>query len=193
MVDMALGRVTRRVLLQLAIVMAVFFFITRYAHWATFMRGLSVVGFLVPVVWAPLVQQYWRQRQAQLHHDWGLAHVPPDEHVNPKALYRLRIADAVKKETERVYDPYNNRRRVRLLLIPFIALNVALMCATVLPFVQWYAYGRMAPLCSCCTWHQAQGAVGVGNSTAFGMPAECSYLLPQVRNVALLRLLLRHA
>lgn len=44
-----------------------------------------------------------------------------------------------------------------------------------------YIFGRMAPLCSCCEWHRSVGTVGAGNSTAFGLPSECAYLVPEVR------------
>lgn len=49
----------------------------------------------------------------------------------------MRVKDAVKSETERVFDPHGHRRKVWLLTIPFVLLNGVLMCVTIMPFVQW--------------------------------------------------------
>ena len=69
----------------MAIVMLLFYVIARFAHWPSYMRGLSVLGSLVPIVWAPLMVRFWLRRQATLHHDWGLMHVLDDELPNPDA------------------------------------------------------------------------------------------------------------
>jgi len=49
-------------------------------------------------------------------------------------------------ETERVYDPNNNRTKVAAAFIPLVFLNVLLLCVVIVPFAQWYVQ-FVAPAC----------------------------------------------
>lgn len=71
--------------LQVAIIMLLFYVIVRFVHWPSYMRGLSILGCLVPIVWGPIMVRFWLRRQATLHHDWGLMHVLDNELPNPDA------------------------------------------------------------------------------------------------------------
>lgn len=84
-------------------------------------------------------------------------------------------------ETNKVYDPNNNRARIRWCLPLMLLLNVSIMIVTIAPFAQWYSYGRMAPLCSCCEWHQQVGTNNRNASVVPPLPAECEIYKPGVR------------
>jgi len=97
---------------------------------------------------------------------------------NEKAYFKRVVVNEATGETKKVYDPNNNRRRIRWCLPLFLVLNVSLMICTITPFAQWYAFGRMSPLCSCCEWHMLSQTANATNVPA--LPAECELYKPGI-------------
>lgn len=170
-------------LLPMALGLVIFYFAARLSHWPTYMRGLSILGALVPTLWAPLMVRHWQRRSSDLHFMWDLRTVPESENPNPDAYFISKVVNKKTNERRRVYDPNNNRRKVLLGNIPFLFVNVIVMIVSIMPFAQWYAFGRMVPTCECCNWHQDFGAINATYPAPGVMPAGCDYLEAQMREV----------
>lgn len=84
-------------------------------------------------------------------------------------------------EMKKVYDPNNNRAKIRWGLPILLVVNFVFMVVTILPFAQWYAYGRMAPVCECCEWHMQVGNVAGNTSVVPPLPDTCAVYKPRVR------------
>ena len=57
---------------QLALAMGLWYLLLRWAHWGAYVRGLSLLGFAVPAIWAPLMILGWRRRSNALQLKWDL-------------------------------------------------------------------------------------------------------------------------
>jgi len=60
------------VLAQLALLFTTLYLILRWLSWGTYMRTLTLIGFCVPAIWAPLMIIHWRRRSNELKVKWDL-------------------------------------------------------------------------------------------------------------------------
>lgn len=68
-------------LLPLMLVMLAYYLIVRFIDWGAYSRGLSVLGFCVPVVWAPLFLKSLRRHIAYYRVKWELLGTTEQEYV----------------------------------------------------------------------------------------------------------------
>ena len=69
------GRYTKA-LLPLAAFVVPYYIIFRVASWAWYVRTLTLVGISVPLVWAPIWLNQWKNLSDNLDYDWGLRDLP---------------------------------------------------------------------------------------------------------------------
>jgi hypothetical protein len=118
---------------------------TRFLHWGLYMRVLSVVGLLVPVVWAPLMIKTWLRRWEVMFRQWEGAPdavysmIPSmDEHANPEFqfdFWHLDPADGEEPE-KRLFPWRRGLWGFGFLLVSTVC--TLLMISLLVPFVQWY-------------------------------------------------------
>lgn len=139
-----------------------YYVLFRFVHWPSYARGLSILGFCVPVIWGTLMLRYWERKTHQYLFNWKIDRVPEAEYQNPhnpafqmqKVEREINVNRATRstiaEETEKVYDPLRRRVRVAIFVFVFAVVNLAVLVLVATPFIQWYAYGKMSPVCDDC-------------------------------------------
>lgn len=140
----------------------------RPLDWSSYQRGLAVLGFLTPSLWAPLFIKFFTRYANSLSFHWRLWDVPERVYENPHSPEYVVRKNPKTKEEERVYDPRNVRLKVKLATVPFAIFNLIILILVATPFVQWYVYGKLAPTCECCEWfHELEEHNGTAINLSF--------------------------
>mmetsp|Transcript_6431 Transcript_6431/g.22938 ORF Transcript_6431/g.22938 Transcript_6431/m.22938 type:complete len:1202 (-) Transcript_6431:30-3635(-) len=145
-----------------------YYCVFRPLDWPAYQRGLSLLGFFTPALWAPLFIKHFKRYANSLSFHWRVWDVPERAVPNPNnPAWEWRVNE-VTKEREKVYDPNNVRKKVKWATVPFALINLCILVLVATPFVQWYVYGKLAPTCECCEWFHE---LGEHNATAVNLPA----------------------
>ena len=142
-----------RKIVPVALSLTLFYLAFRFVAWNEYVMLLAIVGCVTTSVWGPYLVRSWKQENHRLLLRWGILNRGKSEPT--KNLHDPEYVLKKDPETgrlERLYDPKGHRLWVKLGLPLLFIINCCFMFAVVIMFVQFWAYGKMAPTCACCQY-----------------------------------------
>lgn len=145
--------VYNKMLFPLTLVCVLFYTIFRvmpFESWKIYMRLLSILGFAVVALWAPSVLVLWKRENSVLVEKWNLRNsketIFEKNDENPDFKY-IWEKNKLTGEMEKI--PKSKLRNFfRYSMAIFVLLSAILQCILLVPFIQWYVFAKLAPVCS---------------------------------------------
>ncbi|EQC26087.1 hypothetical protein, variant 1 [Saprolegnia diclina VS20] len=148
----AFMRIYSKMLLPLTVLCVLYYLGFRWVPgyiWNKYLLGLSVLGFGVVAIWAPALMLVWERETRVLTEKWNLASyrdtIFERNDENPDFEY-VWTKNEITHEMEKT-PKESKKRLIRATMVFFVALSSLLQCIVLMPFLQWYVWSKLAPVC----------------------------------------------
>jgi len=133
----------------------------RFIYWPGWMVVVSLYGFAVPAVWAPVMIRLWEQKASKLCLRWGIPqgkHIVDESFLFPNPGFDPGMGhdkpyakmDPISQHKAPTYKT-SDRKKWILPAIIFLGLCCCLIPCIITPFIQWYAWAKMTYTCEKAT------------------------------------------
>ncbi|OQR89388.1 transmembrane protein, partial [Thraustotheca clavata] len=117
--------------------------------WDAYLLGLSFLGFGVVSIWAPSLLLVWERETRTLTEKWNLSSyrdtIFERNDENPNFEY-VWVKNEITQEMEK--QPKESKKRlIRATMVFFVVLSSIIQCIVLMPFLQWYVWSKLAPVC----------------------------------------------
>ncbi|EQC26094.1 hypothetical protein SDRG_16046 [Saprolegnia diclina VS20] len=144
-----------KALVPIVVIGTVYYITCRYfvaQSWSIYMIGLSVFGFGIATIWAPILLHVWGRETRLLVEKWNLGgykqtvYEANEENANYQYTWEQNMLTQQWEKTPK----RGKLEMLRTTMGLFVVVSCIVQCVLLLPFIQWYVYAKQLPTCTDC-------------------------------------------